>query len=189
MDKKTMLRVFGEAFLRSLVALMAIAILGFAAFFVIKVNADKQETANHTTEATTYAVSTEEFSEEMTIEETEELTTEEVTTEEVTTEAPVISSKDKSILVLNSTGVAGLAMSWTNKLTGEGYAQVKTGNYSLSSEAKTRIIVSEEGMGADLAEYFNDAIVEVGTLTSGVDVATDGVEVFIILGTDDSTVQ
>lgn len=200
MDKKTILRVFGEAFLRSMVVLMAVAIIGFSAFFIIKVNSDKKKLAENPTTEVASTYSDEELQARLEAEdaaaaaeaeaeaEEEELTTEEIT-EEATTEEPDISSKDKSVLVLNSTGVAGLAKAWMTKLTGEGFAKVATGNYSLSRDAQTKIYVSEEGMGKDLAAYFKDPIIEVGTLSSGIDVSTTGVEVFIVLGSNDTTVQ
>ncbi|MDE5778584.1 MAG: LytR C-terminal domain-containing protein, partial [Lachnospiraceae bacterium] len=123
---------------------------------------------------------------------TEEATTE-ATTEEITTEATTeqqdIPSNDKSILVLNSTRVAGVAKAWMDKLTGAGFTTVKTGNYSLSQEAQTKIYVAEEGMGKDLAEFFTDAVIEVGSLDSGVDVSTAGIDIFIIIGSNDTTVQ
>lgn len=194
MDKRTILRVFGEAFLRSMVVLMGIAIIGFAAFFIIKVNTDKKQMAENTTEAgSTYsddelqAMLDEENADDSS-EDKEDSTTEEPTTEEPTTEEE-ISSTDKSILVLNSTGVSGLAKSWMNKLKEEGFTKVATGNYSLSKEAQTKIYVSEEGLGKDLAEYFKDAEIEVGSLNSGIDVSTTGVEIFIVLGSNDTKVQ
>ena len=56
MDKKTMLKLFGEELLRSLVVLMAILIVGFIAFFVLKVRGDKKLAAENTTEqASTYS--------------------------------------------------------------------------------------------------------------------------------------
>ncbi len=199
MDKKTMLRVFGEEFLRSLVVLMAILIVGFCAFFVIKVRSDKKEVAQNTTEqASTYSdediqaedeEETEEVTEEETEEETEEITTEEVTTEEETTEVEEIASTDKNILVLNSTKTNGLASQWMNKLAGEGFTNVTKGNYSLSKETQTKIYVPEEGMGNDLLQYFNDAVIEVGSLDSGIDVSTSGVEIFIVIGTNDVNIQ
>lgn len=193
MDKKTILRVFGEAFLRSMVVLMAIAIVGFAAFFIIKVNTDKTQMAENSTTEAGSTKSDDELQaivdEENAADTTEEVTTEEPTTEEVTTEEEIISSKDKKILVLNSTGVAGLAKSWMNKLSGEGFTDIATGNYSLSSESQTKIYVPEEGMGKDLAEYFSDATIEVGSLSSGIDVSTANVEIFIVIGRNDTTVQ
>ena len=43
MDKKTMLKIFGEAFLRSFVVLLGIMIVGFAVFFIVRVNTGKEE--------------------------------------------------------------------------------------------------------------------------------------------------
>ncbi len=193
MDKKTILRVFGEAFLRSMVVLMGIAIVGFAAFFIIKVNTDKKQMAKDTVTEEGSTHSDDELQamldEENEGDISEDATTQEVTTQEPTTEEKSISSKDKSILVLNSTGVAGLAKSWMNKLSGEGFTKVATGNYSLSREEQTKIYVSEEGMGEDLAEYFQNAAIEVGSLSSGIDVSTTDVDIFIVVGKNDSTVR
>ena len=139
MDKKTMLKLFGEELLRSLVVLMAILIVGFCAFFVLKIRSDKKLAAENTTEQeATYSdeelqamldeenakdtsvgdaevseevITTEEVSTEEITEEasTEEASTEEVTTEEITTQEQNVSSTDKKILVLNSTKTNGLA--------------------------------------------------------------------------------
>lgn len=194
MDKKTIWKVFGEAFLRSMVVLMAILILGFTVFFVVKVISDKNQKSGTSSETgSTY--SDDELEEMLNKEnakdgEDEGATSEEATTEEVTTEQVVdISSKDQSILVLNSTGVAGLAKKWMDKLKAEGFSNVKTGNYSESASAQTKIYVPEDGMGKDLAEYYTDAVIEVGSLSSGIDVSTDGVQIFIVLGTNDTSVQ
>ena len=201
MDKKTMLKLFGEEFLRSLVVLMAILIVGFCAFFVIKVRSDKQSIAENTTEqASTYsdeelqAMIEEDADDNGEDEVTEEVTTEEITTEEVTTEEPTteeqnISSTDKKILVLNSTKTNGLASKWMNKLSGEGFSNISKGNYSLSRDAQTKIYVAEEGMCKDLLPYFNDAVIEVGSLDSGIDVSTSVVEIFIVIGSNDVSVQ
>ena len=193
MDKKTILRVFGEAFLRSMVVLMAIVIIGFSAFFIIKVANDKKQMADNSTTEAGSTYSDDELQamleEENANDTSEESTTEEPTTEEPTTEEPDIPSTDKKILVLNSTGVAGLAKSWMNKLRGAGFTDVATGNYSLGKETQTKIYVAEQGMGKDLAEYFTDATIEVGSLSSGIDVSTEGVEIFIVVGSNDTTVQ
>lgn len=193
MDKKTVLRVFGEAFLRSMVVLMAIVIIGFSAFFIIKVTTDKKQMAGNSTTESGSTYSDDELQamleKENANDTSHDSTTEETTTEEVTTEEPDIPSTDKKILVLNSTGVSGLAKKWMDKLSGEGFSDVATGNYSLGKEAQTKIYVAKERMGKDLAEYFTDAVIEVGSLDSGIDVSTDGVEIFIVLGSNDTTVQ
>lgn len=191
MDKKTMLKIFGEAFLRSMVVLMAIVIVGFVAFFVVKVTTDKNNEGQVAEESTFSDEELAQMSEEPTTEEitTEEITTEEVTTEEVTTEEEIILSSDAKILVLNTTNVSGLAKAWMEKLKSEDFKDVGTGNYSVTHDAQTKIIVKEEGMGQDLAQYFNNPVIEVGKIDSGVDVSTDGVEIFIVIGSNDTTVN
>jgi hypothetical protein len=195
MDKKTMLKIFGEAFMRSFAVLLAIVILGFAAFFLLRVTTEKTDVAENTTEAvTTEEVTT---TEEITTTEattTEEITTEAITTEEPTTELQEISSTDKKIIVLNSTSVAGLAKRWSNKLVGAGFSTVVTGNYTAGTESQTKIYVAEEGMGNDLLGYFANAEIIVGTpdsasFSASSGMSADGVEVYIVVGSSDTTVQ
>jgi malonyl CoA-acyl carrier protein transacylase len=47
----------------------------------------------------------------------------------------------------------------------------------------------KEGMGKDLVGYFTDAVIEVGSLSSGIDVSTSGVEIFVVIGSNDVNVQ
>lgn len=204
MDKKIMLKVFAEAFLRSLIVLMAALIVGFAAFFFIKVNSDRNSpSSNNDMYAQGQAATTgepvmeEPTTEEITTEEptTEEITTEELTTEEATTEEQTIPSTDRKILVLNSTGVGGVAKAWKDKLAGAGFSDVAMGNYSVSSEQQTRIFVPEEGMGQDLLGFFQDAVIVVDRLgDSGIEIVTEGVtagevEIFVVVGSNDTTVR
>ena len=203
MDKKTILKVFGEAFLRSMVVLMAIVIIGFSVFFIIKVRSDKKllaEQQANTEAGSTYSdeelqamLDAENANDTKEDASTEETTTEEVTTEEATTEQ--IPSNDKNIVVLNSTSKSGIAGKWQTKLSGAGFANVAAGNYSAGAEAQTIIYVKEEGMGQDLAAYFADAVVQVGapdasscSVTKG-NVALGDADIIIVVGNSDTTVQ
>ena len=105
MDKRTILKVFGEAFLRSMVVLMAIVILGFSVFFIIKVRSDKKLLAQQPTteEGSTYSdeelqamLDKENAGDTKADASTEDTTTEEATTEEATTEQ--VPSNDKKIV-------------------------------------------------------------------------------------------
>lgn len=200
MDKKTMLKLFGEAFLRSLVVLMAIAIIGFSAFFVIKVNSDKKVLAEAEAKINTTEYSEDQLHdmlEEENAKDTEhkkeEPVTEEVTTEEATTEVQEIPSTDKNILILNSTSVSGLAGAWNNKMNGAGFANTAVGNYKSGTETQTKIYVSEEGMGEDLKAYFSDATIVVGSLDASQYTIIKGslstIDIFIVIGSSDTTVQ
>jgi len=200
MDKKTILRVFGEAFLRSMVVLMAIVIICFAAFFIIKVNTDKKILAENEAKQNVTEYSEDELHamlEEENASDSKKSTTEEKTeevTEEPTTEVEKIPSTDKNIVVLNATSVSGLASGWMDKIKGAGFANIAIGNYNAGSETQTKIYVTEEGMGEDLLGYFNGATIEVGKLESSAYTIMGGsslgsIDIFIVIGSNDSTVQ
>ena len=200
MDKKTMLRVFGEAFLRSMVVLMAIAIIGFATFFVVKVNSDKKVLAENEKKSETTEYSEDELHamlEKENANDADKGTTEEVTAEDVTTEATTevekIPSTDKNILILNSTNVSGLASAWRDKISGAGFGNTAIGNYNSGAETQTKIYVKQEGMGEDLLQYFSDAVIVVGELDSSQYAIKSGsistVDICIVIGSNDTTVR
>lgn len=89
------------------------------------------------------------------------------------------SSKDLKIRVLNGSQIAGLASSTKQKLEEKGYQVPDVGNYTKETLTTTRIVVSKEGQGEDLVEYFDNPELTVG------DVA-DGYDIEIILGTRDA---
>lgn len=202
MDKKTILKVFGEAFLRSMVVLMAIVILGFSVFFIIKVRSDKKQLAKikTTEQGSTYSddelqamLDKENAGDTKEDATTEETTTEEVTTQEATVEE--IPSTDKKIVVLNSTNTTGLAGKWQSKLSSNGFSNVGAGNYSAGAETQTKIYVKEDGMGQDLVSFFSNATVEIGKPDTSVCSVTKGnitlndADIIIVVGNSDTSVQ
>lgn len=171
MNKK-MLKVFGEAFLKTLIVILGVAIVIFAIYFMIQVFGGGKSNKNSTEDT---PISTEDISSGDTLEPASD--TAEPTSEEPTTVEP-ISSVGHSIEVLNSTDTAGVAAGWQEKLNGEGFTVSQIGNYETEILTSTKIIVSQDGMGQDLVGYFQNATVEVGTISSGV-------EIQIIIGTED----
>lgn len=181
MSKKSAAKVFGESFLRTTVIILALVIVGFAGFFIFKIaTAGGKKTADTDGVVTTEAM-------------TEAPSTEEVVTE-ATTEEEVVSSKELTIFVLNSTTVSGLAGSWKDKLIGDGYNAVYAGNYKSGSLTTTKIMVKEDGMGADVAAYFNNPEVVTGVSTDGVSLSDQSIDVstadiIVIVGSNDQTVE
>ena len=90
-----------------------------------------------------------------------------------------VSSKGKTIEVLNGSGINGLAASIKEKLETEGYTVSNIGDYSSTSESITRIVVKDEAYGDDLLTYFNNAEKEVDTT------GTMQTDIQIILGSND----
>ncbi len=89
-----------------------------------------------------------------------------------------MSSKGISIEIQNSTRISGLAGSWKDKLSGDGFTvgSIKTNRQGTLTD--TKIIVAKKGMGEDLKKYFKNPTIEVGSVDSGA-------QICIILGTND----
>lgn len=171
MNKKAW-KLFGEVFLKSIIVILGIAIVVFAIYFMIQVfgggNKEKENTDGDT------SISTEDLSSEE--QGTDEPTSEDTVTEEPTAEP--ISSVGHTIEVLNSTETAGVAAGWQETLNAAGFNVTQIGNYETETLTNTKIIVPQDGMGQDLLQYFPTAVIEVGTVDSGV-------EIQIIVGTAD----
>lgn len=170
MNKK-MLKLFGEAFLKTLIVILGIAIVVFAIYLMIQVfgggkkNDGSTQDINISTEDA--GVSTDGGDDIISTDDTTEATTEQ------------ISSVGHSIEVLNSTDIAGVAAKWQEKLNAAGFTVSQIGNYEAETLTNTKIIVSQAGMGQDLAGQFKNATVEVGSISSGA-------EIQIIVGTEDA---
>jgi hypothetical protein len=99
------------------------------------------------------------------------------------------SSFDKKIVVLNGTDTKGLAGHWKDTLSGYGYTDIDSANYYNGAE-NTKILVTEDGIGQDLLQYFPSASIETGTLTSDeTDAKLDGVQIIIIIGSSDDVLS
>ncbi len=174
MNKK-MLKLFGEAFLKTLIVILGVAIVVFAVYFLIQIFGGGKEKKPSTDDA---QISTSDINGGSDMTGGDSTDTAEPTSEEPSTQEP-ISSVGHSIEVLNSTDVAGVAKKWQEDLNGKGFTVSNVGNYETEALTSTKIIVSQEGMGQDLVGYFQNATVEVGTISSGV-------EIQIIIGTEDA---
>lgn len=188
------LRLFGEAFLRTLVIVLGLTIVFFAGFFLIKVATGGGNTNNQSKVENT--MDEEQLQQQLDAENATADATSEAgdSTTEGGTQTPAADSKALKIVVLNSTGTKGLAGAWVEKLKGQGFTNIYAGNYKVGQLAASKIIAVAEGTGTDLVSYFNGAALETGNLTSGFNlsdstVSTTDIDLFIIIGTDDDIVQ
>jgi hypothetical protein len=90
-----------------------------------------------------------------------------------------LSSKDFDIIVLNATGVSGVAANTEARLEEDGLHVGEVGDYTGGTLTQTKIVVKEDGMGEDLKEYFTDAVIETGSPAKDYDIEID-------VGTNDS---
>lgn len=179
MKKQSAVGLFFSMFLRAVVIILAIVIVAFGAVFVSKVlNKDGGSSKDPATTVSSNVLSDPEVKDDL-------LTAETTAASEETEEETVTESYDKNILVLNSTDVSGLAGRWCERLKGYGYANTESSDYSETLDT-TKIVAVTDGDGQDLLQYFSGATYEVGTVSSGASVETDGYDIVIILGTADS---
>lgn len=179
--QQTAAGLFFSMLLRAAVIILGIAIVAFGAFFVMQ--AVKGDSLKKDTPATTLDENA------LTDAQVDDLqmtpSTENTEASGDGNEAAATDAKGKSILVLNSTGIAGLAGRWCETLNADGYTNTNASDYS-ESLADTKIIAKEDGVGTELVGYFAAASYEVGTVTSGTSEPTDGYDIIIILGASDS---
>ena len=97
------------------------------------------------------------------------------------TEVKNISSKGKSIVVLNGSGGDGIAAKVKGILEKDGYSVSKIADNSELID-NTVIRVREDGMGKDIKTYFKEASIEVSDME-------DGVDIVIIVGKMDADIE
>ena len=88
-------------------------------------------------------------------------------------------SKGK-IEISNGGSINGLASKKAEILKSAGYDVASVTNFSGTQNNKTRIVVSSQGLGNDMKEYFPDAVIEVNSKLLSV-----GIDMKIILGLDE----
>lgn len=98
----------------------------------------------------------------------------------VVNEDGTVDTRSLLIEVSNGGNVTGLAGRFTEKLAGDGYRMAEATTFHGEQVDYTRIQVKEEGIGADLVSYFDDARVEVAPAEVG------SADIRIILGTNET---
>ncbi|MGN0151267.1 MAG: LytR C-terminal domain-containing protein [Wujia sp.] len=181
MKKQSVAGLFFSMFLRAAVVILGLAIIVFGIVILMKVvKGDKGSDSPATTVGDN--VLTETDGRDDLIYNT---TAEESADSEQTQDGAVAASYDKQILVLNSTGIAGVAGGWCTKLNEAGYNYTVAADYTTPLET-TRIVSKEDGVGQDLVGFFNGATYEVGEVTEGSMEDTTNYDIVIIIGASDS---
>ena len=177
--QQTAAGLFFSMLLRAAVIILGLAIVVFGAFFVLQAVKGGVKKSGPATTLDANAL-TDAQTDDLQMNPSTEAPAEDTQAVQETGDA-----KGKNILVLNSTGIAGLAGRWCETLNADGYANTNASDYS-ESLADTKIISKEDGVGTELVNYFAAASYEVGTVTSGTSEPTDGYDIVIILGASDS---
>lgn len=102
-------------------------------------------------------------------------------------EETAVSSVNAKVLIINATGTSGVAGSWKTTLEGYGYTSVDVGNYSLGTITTTKVCVSGDYDGADIAEYYTSPeMTTISTLqSSAFDMPIEDYDIVVVVGTTD----
>ena len=105
--------------------------------------------------------------------------------------APAVSKTDsnsvlingRSIQVTNGSGINGLAAAYQQKLEADGYQVAGVGNYVGGIQTTTTIFARKKKWAKALSGYFKNPVIQQG------DNLTNGVDIEIVLGTEDDLKQ
>lgn len=91
-------------------------------------------------------------------------------------------SQKYNIAIINNLGVENLANTYSLLLTKNGHNVTAIGLSSDAPAVETVIYVEREGMGTELLNFFKGATIQVGDISNRMNVASNGANVFIVLG-------
>ena len=185
MKKQSAVGLFFSMFLRAIVIIFGLYIVGFGIFFIVQAVKEGGRNKGPVTTAAANVLTEVDTPDNLM---TGETTAQAISTEApATTEAPVEKqdAKDSSIIVLNSTEVTGLAGRWCDTLAADGYNDTSASDFS-EERSQTVIYSKKAGVGEELTSYFNGASYEVGDAPDGSSQDTSVYDIVIIIGTSDS---
>ena len=184
MKKPSAIGLFFSMFLRAIVVIFGLFIVGFGIFFIVSAVKEGGKNKGPVTTAAANVLTEVDNPDNLM---TGETTAQPTTTETAVTEAPVEKqdAKNSSIIVLNSTEVTGLAGRWCDTLSADGYTDTSASDFS--EEYSSTVIYSKNaGVGEELTSYFNGASYQVGDAPEGSSQDTSVYDIVIIIGTSDS---
>lgn len=179
MKKQSVVGLFFSMFLRAAVVILGIAIIVFGVVILVKVVKNDGAEDTPGTTVSDNILTEADGRDDLLYNTTAESADDGQTTEQAA------ASYDKNILVLNSTGIAGVAGGWCTTLNEAGYNNTMAADYTTTIET-TRIVSKVDGVGMDLVGFFNGATYEVGEVTEGSMEDTTNYDIVIIIGTNDS---
>ena len=124
-------------------------------------------------------------------EESQPDSTESESSEEETEEESEEIQSDLRILVLNGTGVQGVAGYWEGQLEADGYEDVISASYEEEADDETVIYTQERSQALPLQDYFQESRISIVEITEGIlmsegEEEPEDVDVYIVVGKTDA---
>lgn len=105
-----------------------------------------------------------------------------------TTEENSSSAKNAKIMVLNASGVSGVAATWQTTLTADGYTSVDIGTYQGDTQSSTTVYTSDEYDVSSLTSILGSASTSARSDIddSMADVDISGSDIVVVIGVDNA---
>jgi hypothetical protein len=182
---KKILKLFLDTMLRAAVIILAVAIVVMLVLLVTTNSKNKKSADASDTQQQTDIVTEEEDPSDPTFG-GEDVAQDDGTAAE--DESSVADSTGASIVVINASGVSGVAASWQSTLSSKGYSQVEVGNYLGEQQSTTVVYGSDTYSGEDLLSNFQGASLgsKADLDSSLFDVIIANYDIVVIVGLSDS---
>ena len=183
---KKIFKLFMDTMLRAAVIVLGIGVIIMLALLIKSMVSNKNAADEKTTEEVQSISTEEEDPDDPTFGDSDDQTTTDGEST-VSDDATSVSSLDAKVLVVNATGTSGVAGSWKTTLEGYGYTSVDVGNYSLGIITTTKVCVSGDYDGADIAAYYTSPeMTTISTLQSAAfDMPIEDYDIVVVVGTTD----
>ena len=175
--------LFLSVFLKAVVIILGVVIIGLAVALTSILIKNKNNKKTATEEAT---VDESVFLPE---EDEEASFTTPTDTTNTSAEAPAATDdvKNLKVIVLNASGMGGVAGTFAKKLSEDGFTNITAANYLPGLLEKTTICISDESQRDVMKAYYPDAEVKVGTLgAADTDADLTDAKIIVIIGVSDA---
>lgn len=182
---KKILKLFLDTMLRAAVIILAVAIVVMLVLLVTTTSKNKKSADASDTQQQTDIVTEEADPSDPTFGDDNASSEDAVMVDE---ESGASDSTNASIVIINASGVSGVAASWQSTLNSNGYGQVEVGNYLGEQQSTTVVYGSDTYSGEDLLTNFQGASLgSKSDLDSSLfDVVIANYDIVVIIGLSDS---
>jgi len=176
--------LFLSVFLKAVVIILGVVILALAVTLATILIKNKSNKAAATEEA--------EVDESVFLPEEDDeasFTTPTDTTADTTADTPAAGDdvKNLKVIVLNASGMGGVAGTLAKKLSEDGFTNVTAANYLPGLLEKTTVCISDESQRDVMKAYYPNAEVKVGTLNAAdTDADLTDAKIIVIIGVSDA---
>lgn len=193
---KKILKLFLDTMLRAAVILLAIAIIVMLVLLAKTMNKNKTSDDTSTKEASSIVTEEADPSDPTFNSDADASDADADVASDAAAEDTQTDETSAKVVVINASGVSGVAGTWQSTLTSAGYASVEVGNYLGETQSATTIYVSGSYSGTGLSSNFSNASIGqksdldsslFNVLPDGSGATIDDFDIVVLVGTDNAS--